>query len=131
MIERVIFILILSASSFLQFTSIRKTRFLAFSYRAKPQSEKMLGPSMGHFNLKSESFAYSSFLSLADVRNYERSNVWNISNICILIKFYFAHNFIAFWITWNLVSFEVCFPTKNSAKNYFLKNHGDAKANVR
>ena len=92
MIERVISIL--NPYSFLQFTSVRKTRFLAFFTELNCKSEEALGRSMRHFNLKSESFSYSSFLSLVDVRNCVRSIVWNILNIWILRKFYFAHDFI-------------------------------------
>ena len=94
MIDRSISIFI--PYSFLKITSVRKTRFLAFFTELNCKSEEALGRSMGHFNLKSESFSYSSFLSLVDVRNCVRSTVWNILNIWILRKFYFAHDFIVF-----------------------------------
>ena len=122
-IERVISKLIPSTCSFLKFTLVRETRFLAFFTELNCKNEEALEPSMGHFNLKNESFAYSSFLSLVDVRFCVRSTIWNILNICIFRKFYFAHDFIVFWITWNLTSFEVYFATKDSAKKCFRKNH--------
>ena len=92
MIDRSISIFI--PYSFLKITSVRKTRFLAFFTELNCKSEEALGRSMGHVNLKSGSFSYSSFLSLVDVRNCVRSTVWNILNIWILRKFYFAHDFI-------------------------------------
>ena len=75
MIERVISILIASVSSFLQFTSVRKTRFLALLTELNYKNKEALEPSMGRFDLKSESFVYSSFLSLVAVRNCVRSAV--------------------------------------------------------
>ena len=58
------------------------------------KSEEAVGRCMDHFNSKSESFSYSSVLSLVDVRSCVQSAVGNILNIWILRKFYFAHDFI-------------------------------------
>ena len=52
---------------------------------------------MGHSNLKSESFAYSSFLSLFDFRNCVRSTVSNILIICILIIKYLKEILFCWW----------------------------------
>ena len=113
--------------SFFYFPSKKRTKFLAFFTDLNCKRERTLGLSMGHSNLKSESFALSCFLSLFDVRNYVWSTVSNILIVCVLRKFYFAQDFIIFWITWNLISFEVCFPTKTSANFFFHKYHEDAK----
>ena len=78
-IERVISILIPSTCSFLKFTLVRMARFLAFFAELNCKSEEALEPSMGHFNLV-----------------WVRSTIWNILNICIFRKFYFAHDFIVF-----------------------------------
>ena len=62
----------------------KKDRFLAFFTDLICKHEGAVGPSMGHSNLKSENSAYSSFLSLVDVRNCVWSTVSNILIICIL-----------------------------------------------
>ena len=92
MIDRSISIFI--PYSFLKITLVRKTRFSTFFTELNCKSEEALGRSMGHVNLKSGSFSYSSFLSLVDVRNCIRSTVWNILNIWVLRKFYFGHDLI-------------------------------------
>ena len=98
----------------------KKDKIFGLFYHLNCKSEGTLGLSMGHSNLKSESFAYSFFLSLFQ-KSTIRSTISNILIICIFGEFYFAHDFIIFWLTWNLISFEVCFPTKNSAKIIFAK----------
>ena len=87
MIERVI-------SHFCSLRLVRKKRLFAIFTELNYKSEEVLARSMDHFNQKSESFSCSSFLSLVDVRNFVRSTVWNILNIWILRKFYFARDFI-------------------------------------
>ena len=82
-----------SHTHFCSSRSVRKKRLFVFFTELNCKNEEALERSMGHFNYKSESFSYSSFLSLVDVRNCVRSTVWNILNIWILRKFYFAHDF--------------------------------------
>ena len=80
--------------------SVRKKRLSAFFTELNCKSEEALGRCMGHFNSKSESFSYSSSLSLVDFGSCVQSTVGNILNIWILRKFYFAHDFIV----WRSVS---------------------------